>query len=391
MSSTVTRRLTRAWPVVLAVAALGCGGAPSPRPPEPVAGVPAERLARLRYGVNLTRWFNEWGRKPRFTDHFSDADLAAIRALGFRVVRLAVDPQYLYRPDKPGLLEPAVLADLDSAVDRLLAHDLAVIVTPFPHDRFLLQDSVRAAGFVRFWEVLARNLGTRDPERVFLEVVNEPVFYDRAEAWGETQRLLLAAMRRGAPRHTLIATGPSWSTIDGLLRVSPVRDPNIVYTFHFYEPWEFAHQGLPWAGTAELRSLPYPADSSRCAAALGRLTDSGAVADAKAYCAGHWDAAALGVALDRVDQWRRVHGVPVFAGELGVTCTAPKPDRLAWIRDARVELERREIGWALWGWDDCFGLNAHREADGRLVLDADVLEALGLDGGHTMPQQPAVM
>jgi hypothetical protein len=347
-----------------------------------VAGVPAARLARLNRGVNVTRWFREWGRKPPFADSLSDADLATIRALGFRVLRLGVDPQYLQRAGEPGLLDSVALADLDSAIDRLLARDLAVIVTPFPHDRFLLQDSARAAGFVRFWEALAANLGTRDPERVFLEVVNEPVFYHRSEAWGETQRLLLAAMRSGAPRHTLIATGPDWSTVDGLLRVSPVQDANIVYTFHFYEPHEFSHQGLSWAGTAMLRKLPYPADSSRCAAALGRLTDSSAVAEATRYCAGRWDRAALAAVLDRADRWRQIHRVPVFAGEFGATCTAPEQDRLAWIRDVRVELERRGIGWALWGWDDCFGLNAHRAADGRLVLDADVLAALGLDRGR---------
>jgi endoglucanase len=380
---------TGVWLAVLAVAALGCGGAAGPRPPEPVAGVPAARLARLNRGVNVTRWFREWGQKPPFADHLSDADLVTIRALGFRVVRLAVDPQFLYRPEEPGLLEPTVLADLDSAIDRLLAHDLAVIVTPFPHDRLLLQDSARAAEFVRFWEAFAGNLGTRDPERVFLEVVNEPVFYYRSEEWGETQRLLLAAMRRGAPRHTLIATGPDWSTIDGLLRVSPLQDANIVYTFHFYEPHEFSHQGLSWAGTAELRNIPYPADSSRCAAVLRSLADSSAVEDAKRYCAERWDGAALGAVLDRADRWRQVHRVPVFAGEFGVTCTAPEQDRLAWIRDVRVELERRGIGWVLWGWDDCFGLNAHRAADGRLVLDADVLTALGLDRGR-MPPESAV-
>jgi endoglucanase len=371
----------RQWLVALAVVVLGCGGSAGPRPPEPVAAVPAARLARLSHGVNVTRWFNEWGRKPSFAHHLSDADLGAIRALGFRVVRLAVDPQYLHRPGEPGLLDPVVLADLDSAIDRLLTHDLAVIVTPFSHDRFLLEDSAQAAGFVRFWEALAGNLGTRDPERVFLEVVNEPVFSRRADAWDETQRVLLAAMRRGAPRHTLIATGPFWSAIDGLVRVSPVRDPNIVYTFHFYDPHAFTHQGLSWAPTAKLHGLPYPADSSRCAAAVGRLTDSGPVVEAKRYCAGHWDRAMLGAALDRADQWGQAHRVPVFAGEFGVACTAPKKDRLAWMRDTRVELERRGIGWALWGWDDdCFGLNAHRTADGRLVLDAGVLNALGLDG-----------
>jgi len=345
----------------------------------------------LSRGVNVTRWFNEYGRKPRFVDHLSDTDLAAVHALGFRVVRLAVDPQYLHRPGDPGRLDSMVLADLDSAIDRLLAHDLAVIVTPFPHNKFLLEDSVRAAGFVRFWEALAGNLSTRDPERLFLEVVNEPVFNDRSEAWDETQRLLLAAMRRGAPRHTLIATGSFWSSIDRLARLSPVGDPNVIYTFHFYEPHDFTHQGLPWGSTTKLHDLPYPADSARCAAAVDRLADADAVARARRYCAGHWDRAALGAALDRAEQWAQAHRVSVFAGEFGIACTAPRQDRLAWLRDARIELERRGIGWLLWGWDDqCFGLNAHRAADGRLVLDADVLKAIGLDG-EPLPREAPPM
>ncbi len=360
----------------LAAVALGCGAPPGPRAPEPAVGVPATRLARLGYGVNVTRWFREFGRRPPFADYLSDADLQEIRGLGFRLVRLAVDPAYLWPAGGAGRLDSVVLADLDSAVDRLLAQDLAVIVTPIPHDPYLLEDSSRAADFARFWEALAGNLGTRDPERVFLEVVNEPVFRDRPEAWAEVQRVLLAAMRRGAPRNTLIATGPDWSSVDGLLRLSPVGDPNIVYTFHFYHPYAFSHQGRP--GTAKLGEVPYPADRARCAAMVARLGDPGAVAEARRYCAGRWNGAALGAIFDRVDQWRLVHRVSVFAGEFGVTCAAPERDRLAWIRDVRAGLERRDIGWALWGWDDCFGLDAHRGADGRLAPDTGVLAALGL-------------
>jgi len=91
-----------------------------------------------------------------------------------------------------------------------------------------------------------------------------------------------------------------------------------------------------------------------------------------------------------VGQWRQFHRVPVFAGEFGASCAAARQDRLAWIRDVRVELQRRGIGWALWGWDDCFGLDAYRAPDGRLVLDADVLEALGLDAQRLFRQAPAM-
>jgi hypothetical protein len=44
----------------------------------------------------------------------------------------------------------------------------------------------------------------------------------------------------------------------------------------------------------------------------------------------------------------------------------------------RVELEQRGIGWALWAWEGCFGLDARHGDDGRLVVDTAVIRALGL-------------
>jgi len=76
---------------------------------------------------------------------------------------------------------------------------------------------------------------------------------------------------------------------------------------------------------------------------------------------------------------RQRHGVPLFAGELGAYCAAPTPDRLRWFRDVRRGLEQRQIGWALWEWEGCFGLHARHSDAGRLVLDTAVASALGLD------------
>jgi aryl-phospho-beta-D-glucosidase BglC (GH1 family) len=166
--------------------------------------------------------------------------------------------------------------------------------------------------------------------------------------------------------------------VDGLVLLTPVRDPNVVYTFHFYEPHTFTHQNQPWANTAGLHDIPYPADSARCATAVRALTDSSVVRRATAYCGQRWDATVIGTALDRAAEWSRAHAVPIFAGEFGAYCGAPEADRLAWIRDVREALERREIGWALWGWDDCFGLDARHDDAGGLKLDTGVLRALGV-------------
>ncbi|HXS22968.1 MAG TPA: cellulase family glycosylhydrolase, partial [Gemmatimonadales bacterium] len=217
----------------------------------------------------------------------SDDDLAAIRRLGFTAVRLILDPRGFRNPVEPSLLDKQALRYLDRALNRLLAHDLAVILTPYSHGKYFIRDSASAAAFARFWEALAHHVRRFDADRVFLEVANEPPL--APEAWEPLQREILAAMRRGAPRHTLIASGASWSTIAGLVAIRPVPDSNVVYTFHVYDPWVFTHQGVPWGPEKPLAGLlPYPSDSTVCKPALGEVTDSIPLTDARDYCAGRW-------------------------------------------------------------------------------------------------------
>lgn len=362
---------------LFAAGALGCAAPQAPPPPTPLPGVPQNRLAVLSRGVNITRWFNSFGQTPSFGRQPADEDLATIRRLGFRFVRLSIDPAYLQQRDDPGLLDSSMVAQLDRVIERILAQELAVIITPFLHDGGVT-DSTSAARLARFWGALATHLSGTDPDLVFLEVMNEPTFVRQPAAWTPLQETILAAMRHSAPRHTLIATGALWSSVDGLVSLTPVHDPNVVYTFHFYESHTFTHQNQPWANTAGLHDIPYPADSARCAAAVRALTDSSLVRRARGYCGERWDATVIGTALDRAAEWSRVHAVPILAGEFGVYCGAPEGDRLAWIRDVREALEQRKIGWALWGWDDCFGLDARHDDAGGLKLDTDVLGALGV-------------
>jgi len=368
-----------------AVACLACSH-PAVTAPEPLAGVPPERLARLARSTNLTRW-SPLAPEPWRGGDLSDADLGLIRSLGFTAVRLFVPLGPLFRPAAPDSLSPAMLASVDGMLDRLLAQGLGVIVVPHPSaaERRFETDSAYAEAFVRFWTALARHLSRRDPERVFLEVVNEPVFTGRASNWPPIQQRLLAAMRREAPRHTLIAAGTGWSSISGLLRLPPVADRNVVYTFHFYEPFEFTHQGERWAGPpGALRGVPYPADSAACARSAEAQRDSTAAHAVRRYCAQAWDPSLIIRKVARAAAWGRQHAVPVFLGEFGASRTAAPPaDRAAWIRDVRVAAERLGVPWGVWGFDDGFGLGARRGPDGVMVVDMSVVRALGLRADST--------
>jgi hypothetical protein len=66
-----------------------------------------------------------------------------------------------------------------------------------------------------------------------------------------------------------------------------------------------------------------------------------------------------------------------MCNEFGVLRDFADPgDRAVWIRDVRTSLERHNISWAMWDYDENFGVASKK--DGKAVLDENILKALGL-------------
>ena len=92
------------------------------------------------------------------------------------------------------------------------------------------------------------------------------------------QSELLRTARIVAPNLALIATGACGSMIAGLETLDPasIADPNLVYAFHFYEPYVFSHQGAPWMSGEPmyryLNTVPWPASAGSKQATLAAVT-----------------------------------------------------------------------------------------------------------------------
>lgn len=303
--------------------------------------VAAELLAQLARGVNISRWFRYPVEESEhhFRHFITDADLELISAVGVTAVRLAVDPRYLH------------LHWLDEALRRLTSRRLVAVLDYHDESRSIESGPAEVDAFERAWGALAAHLSGTDPSQVLLEVLNEPVFDADPAAWFPIQRRLVSTIRAAAPRHTIVTGGPNWSSLDGLLKCRPLDDPNVLYTFHFYEPFEFTHQGAPWVS--------------------GPVRQTSGVG----YHAPHHVEGRIASAAE----WARRYGVPVWAGEFGAyPGAAARGDRLRWLYDVRTALERHGIGWAVWSYDESLGLDRLIDAAGAINIDWDSARALGL-------------
>jgi len=354
--------------------------------PQPPSSVPAARLARLRHGINTSAWFAQvydtrGYTKAHFESWVTADDISLIKAMGFDHVRLSVNPQPMFTEGRPNEIPAGYLGYLDAAVKMILDQGLAVIIDLHPESDFkarLAKDDSFVQQVADFWRALAAHYSTTDADRVFLEVMNEPEFSD-SYRWYGVQAKLAAAIREGAPRNTIIAVGAHWSDDDDLVFLEPLRDPNIIYDFHFYEPHIFTHQGATW-GTyfwQWVKGLPYPSSAESAAQVAAGVPDATDRLIVIRYGQDHWGAERIQAEIGQVADWAKRHGVPVLCDEFGVYREYADPhDRAAWIHDVRTALDRDEIGWTMWDYSGNFGVVVKK--DGRTTPDERTLKALGL-------------
>jgi endoglucanase len=344
------------------------------------------RAQHLRHGINASEWFaqsaNDYSaaRTNRYTDA---ADIALMAKLGFDNVRLSVDPTPLeqYPRGKEGMNED-FLVRLDAAVDTMLTNGLAVQIDIHPEENYKQQ--VRTSGdgvdrFVALWRRLAAHYATRDSERVFFEIMNEPEEHDPYR-WAGIQARTAAAIREAAPRNTIIATGPNWSDIVDLLTQHPLPDGNVIYNFHFYDPHEFTHQGAGWGQTwwHYTHDIPYPPAEDSMAASLKQVPELNYRYQLENYWLDHWDAHHIRMLIDEAAAWAHQNNVPLICNEFGVYREhSDQVSRMNWIRDVRTALEADNIGWTMWDYRGGFGVVYKQDGEPARV-DEKVVEALGL-------------
>jgi len=380
---------------------------------------------RFRRGINAWPWLSLTKEFPApRTDYawppFQEQrpvptrrDLQRLRAAGFDFVRVPVDPGPFL--SFTGTQRTKLLASLFEAIDEAVSVDLSVIVDIHPNESTHYWVSQRMIGsreapafsaYLGLVDAIANGLKRFDAARVALEPVNEPPQDCDSSAWNAVQLALLNQARSAAPQLILVATGACGSMIRGLehINAAPLLALKpILFTFHFYEPYLFSHQGAPWMREPMyrwLRDVPWPASAGSLEQTLASVShkmaqDTSYPTQDKAavfreiqrvlteYFAAQPARPFLDHYLELVQSWAILNHIPaeqILMGEFGALrsdsryTAAGAADRVRYIRDVREAAEARGFSWAFWNLFDSMGLMDDRTK----TLDPDIIRALGL-------------
>ena len=116
-------------------------------------------------------------------------------------------------------------------------------------------------------------------------------------------------------------------------------------TVHFYEPFNFTHQGAGWTDRKDKLGFDWKGTPE--------------------------EVAALARAFDQANAWSKANKRPLFLGEFGAYDRAPMDSRARWTDAVTRGAEARGWSWAYWQFDSDFILyDVKRDAWVEPILHA---------------------
>lgn len=174
------------------------------------------------------------------------ADFARIRAAGFETVRIPVRWSDKTDDAPDYAIDPKWMARVTTVVDQALDAGLNVILNDHHFEALDADPAANKAKLAAIWQQVAPHFADRPTAHLWFEIENEP--HDKLDNANLLATLgpALAAIRASNPERPVVIGGEFWSGIDSLATLQLPDDPQVYPTFHYYEPFDFTHQGAGW-------------------------------------------------------------------------------------------------------------------------------------------------
>lgn len=334
-------------------------------------------------GVNLTNWFQTGSAGQIQFTKYTKQDLVRIKSLGCDVIRLPINLHFMTNGSPDYVIDPLFFDFLDQVVDWAEELQIHLLLDNHTFDPNANTEPSVEGTLLKVWPQMATHYKNRS-NYVYYEILNEPHGITTA-AWCQIQQKVIDAIRAIDTKHTIVVGPSGYNSYNELANMPVYTDTNLIYTFHFYDPFIFTHQGATWTSyMQDVSGVPFPYDAARMPAtpvsakgtwvesSLNNYKNDGTVAKVKQL-------------LDVAVNFKTNRNVKLFCGEFGVYIpNSPHADRVYWYEAVRKYLEEKGITWTTWDYQGGFGL--FEKGTNELFdydLDTEILKSLNF----TVPAQ----
>jgi aryl-phospho-beta-D-glucosidase BglC (GH1 family) len=290
-----------------------------------------EMNERLGKGVNMgnafeapteTAWGNPW--KAEYFEIMAD--------LGFNHVRLPVRWETTERSmaNAPYTISQTFLQRIKEVVDAALENDLHIIVNMHHHDALFENPEGQKERFLSQWNQIATYFKDY-PDMLLFEVLNEPHGNLSPELWNEFFADALAEIRKTNPTRVVILGVAEFGGLGGIVHLQLPDDEYIILSPHYYNPFNFTHQGAEWVENSD----PWLGTEW-----LDTEADRETVVNEFSFAL----------------QFSETNHIPIHVGEFGAYSKADIESRERWTTFLARWFEEQGLSWAYWEFSAGFGI-----------------------------------
>jgi len=193
-----------------------------------------------------------------------------------------------------------------------------------------------------FWDRMASRYSSRGEVLYGYELLNEPFDID-TKSWLDVVERLISTIRKKDAKHAIIVDSVHWADPLFFKDLAPATDPNVIYSFHFYE----------WS---EIDGLEYPSNSC----SLQHMEQM----------------------LSAVREFQLRYAARILVGEVGIVSWTPEAIRVGCIQQILDLFERYGFDYTWWTAERAKRSLEHRgttidgESFGNYVGTTESLEVL---------------
>lgn len=289
-----------------------------------------EQNEKLGRGINLGNALEapnegEWG----VTLEASYFELIAEK--GFNSVRIPVRWSAHTLSNDPFTINESFFQRVDWAIDNALKNKLMAIINIHHYEEIFSDPDGEKGKFLQIWTQISNRYKDYSDSLVF-EILNEPHDNLTAEKWNVFLADAYDIIRNTNPDKTLFIGLAEWGGTSALNKlVLPADDDNIILTVHYYNPFQFTHQGAEWVDGA---------DDWLGTKWENTVSERAQIENEIAY----------------VVDYSQTNNIPVNMGEFGSYSKADETSREIWTTYCARLFEEKGFSWHYWEFCSGFGI-----------------------------------
>ncbi len=323
----------------------------------------------FEHGMGIGGWLTNYkrfnvlpeNRRLQFTvgdiEHFetyiTEEDIKYIKSLGMDHIRLGFDQIVVEK--SPYEYNDKTFKLIENFVDWCVKYELNIVLNlhkavgnycDIKEDVELLDNDEYQNRFIALWLEFEHRFSAY--QNIAFELLNEVRDVD-PQKWNNLAEKCIVKIREQNKTRKIIIGSTAWNSPDNLKYLKLYDDPNIIYTFHAYRPFEFTHQRgvLQPEHLFYNRIMPYPGDIERYRDYMRTVKGiSNPYPNFEVV-----DAEFVEKSLQHAFDFAAEHPDKiVWCGEFGTIRHANITWRENWMRDVISALKKHNISYCVWNY-----------------------------------------